>query len=93
MDQTPKTSKHVHAIKKALRELTPSLVRVKTTAGEKAVMVIREDALIHSAATSIKEPEDNLRHTLNIMIGLGVLKRYTNKNGLRYINAGIGEQG
>lgn len=93
MDQTPKTTKHVRAIRKALRELKPALVKVKTNLGEKTAMAVRENRLISSAATSVNAPEDAVRHILNLMVGLGVLKRYTNEDGVRYIDAGIGEQG
>lgn len=86
-------SKNVDAINSALKELDPRLVPVYTKHGEKAVMVITETALVYLAMAKANANEDVVRSTLNLMVGLGTIKRYADKKGTIYIDAGIGEQG
>ena len=86
-------SKKVKAIENALKEIEPKLAPVYTKHGEKAIMVIHEAELLTLAMKKAGVSENAIRSTLDIMVGLGILKRYADKNGAVYIDAGIGEQG
>jgi len=83
----------ISAINDALKEMKPRLVAICTEHGEKAVLVVSEPELVKKAAEKLGANEADIRRALNIMVTLHVRKRYADKGGNVYIDAGIGEQG
>lgn len=83
----------IAAINDALKGMQPRLVPVCTEHGEKTMLVVSEPELVKKAAEKIGANEAGIRRALNIMITFHIRKRYTDKGGNVYINAGIGEQG